>query len=93
MRSLLNNVLLGTFSGTNGPFTLVTLNVLLASSNTLAFQGLFTNPDSTVFIDNISAIASTPLPAALPLFAGGLGVMGWLARRRKRKNAAALATA
>lgn len=30
----------------------------------------------------------TPLPAALPLFAGGLGVMGLLARRRKRKLAA-----
>jgi hypothetical protein len=35
----------------------------------------------------------TPLPAALPLFAGGLGVMGLLARRRKRKNTAALAAA
>jgi hypothetical protein len=33
----------------------------------------------------------TPLPAALPLFAGGLGVMGLLARRRKRKNASTLA--
>lgn len=28
-----------------------------------------------------------PLPAALPLFASGLGVMGWLARRRKRDKA------
>jgi hypothetical protein len=27
---------------------------------------------------------SVPLPAALPLFAGGLGVMAWMARRRKR---------
>lgn len=26
-----------------------------------------------------------PVPAALPLFAGGLGVMGWWARRKKRK--------
>jgi len=31
---------------------------------------------------------ATPLPAALPLFAGGLGVIGLLARRRKRKLAA-----
>jgi hypothetical protein len=29
--------------------------------------------------------APTPLPAALPLFASGLGVIGLLARRRKRK--------
>jgi hypothetical protein len=35
------------------------------------------------------AIAETPLPAALPLFAGGgLGVMGLLGWRRKRKVAA-----
>jgi hypothetical protein len=36
---------------------------------------------------------TTPLPAALPLFATGLGALGLLARRRKRKNAAALAAA
>jgi hypothetical protein len=29
----------------------------------------------------------TPLPAALPLFAGGLGIIGLLGRRRKRENA------
>ena len=33
-------------------------------------------------------IGSTPLPAALPLFAGGLGLIGLLARHRKRKAAA-----
>jgi hypothetical protein len=31
----------------------------------------------------------TPLPAALPLFATGLGVIGFLAKRRKRKGATA----
>jgi hypothetical protein len=35
----------------------------------------------------------TPLPAALPLFATGLGAMGLLGWRRKRKGAAALAAA
>lgn len=28
---------------------------------------------------------TTPLPAALPLFASGVGLMGWMARRRRRK--------
>jgi hypothetical protein len=35
-------------------------------------------------------VSTTPLPAALPLFAAGLGVMGFFGWRRKR-NAAALA--
>ena len=34
---------------------------------------------------------ATPIPATLPLFATGLGVIGLLAWRRKRKNAAAIA--
>jgi hypothetical protein len=33
----------------------------------------------------------TPLPAALPLFASGLGALGLLGWRRKRKNTAAIA--
>ena len=37
--------------------------------------------------------AATPLPAALPMFATGLGGLGLLGWRRKRKNAAALAAA
>ena len=35
--------------------------------------------------------ATTPLPAALPLFAGGLGVIDLLTRRRKQKIAAEIA--
>ena len=37
----------------------------------------------------INAVTPTPIPAALPLFAGGLGVIGLLARRRKQKSATA----
>jgi hypothetical protein len=36
-------------------------------------------------------IGATPLPAALPLFATGLGALGLLGWRRKRKAAGALA--
>ena len=51
------------------------------------------------YADNLSFIADAPsanatlLPATLPLFATGLGVVGLLARRRKRKNAAAIVAA
>jgi len=37
--------------------------------------------------------AATPLPAALPLFATGLGALGLFGWRRKRKNGAATAAA
>jgi hypothetical protein len=36
-----------------------------------------------------SPVSATPLPAALPLFAGGLGALGLLGCRRKRKAQAA----
>jgi hypothetical protein len=35
------------------------------------------------------SVSNTPLPGALPLFASGLGALGLLARRRKRKIAQA----
>jgi hypothetical protein len=41
----------------------------------------------------LSIPAPTPLPAAFPLFVTGLGAMGLLGWRRKRKSAAALAPA
>jgi hypothetical protein len=37
------------------------------------------------------ALSTTPLPAALPLFAGGLGVLGLFGRRKKQKALNALA--
>jgi hypothetical protein len=43
-----------------------------------------TDCSSTFFQSNTGQVA-TPAPAALPLFAGGLGLVGWLARNRKRK--------
>jgi hypothetical protein len=40
-------------------------------------------------IGDITAASATPLPAALPLFAGGLGALGLLGWRRKKKAALA----
>jgi hypothetical protein len=52
--------------------------------------GTSTDPQYQVLFSPVSA---TPLPAALPLFASGLGIVGFVARRRKRKDAAAVAAA
>lgn len=40
--------------------------------------------------NTISAVSTTPLPAALPLFAGGLGVLGFAGLRKKRKKSAVI---
>ena len=55
------------------------------------FSGLGA-PDLLIGITLVrTGSAATPLPGALPLFASGLGALGLLGWRRKRKNAAALA--
>jgi hypothetical protein len=51
-----------------------------------ADQGSFT-------ITGPSVVSATPLPTTLPLFAGGLGFVGYLTRRRKRTSKQALAAA
>lgn len=66
------------FSGLSGPFELIYVEA----------NGL----PAVLDLDITSSVANTPLPATLPLFAGGLGVFGFLARRKKQK-AAALTTA
>jgi hypothetical protein len=67
--------------GTRGDF--VTVDPL---NDTL----LLTQSDDIVRLTPINGSlegGNTPIPAALPLFASGIGVIGLLARRRKRKSA------
>ena len=39
-------------------------------------------------ITGVTPLAETPIPGALPLFASGLGMLGFVAHRRRRKQAA-----
>jgi hypothetical protein len=45
---------------------------------------------STITINSSDAVGATPLPAALPFFATGLGALGLLVRCRKRARNAAI---
>lgn len=56
---------------------------LLTGTFTWSWTATPSAPDDSFGI-NTGATTATPLPAALPLFAGGLGAMGLLGRRRKR---------
>jgi hypothetical protein len=49
------------------------------------------NPGLADFAPNNSDASVTPLPAALPLFASGGGLLGFLTWRKKRKSAATIA--
>ena len=55
--------------------------------------GLLSLTDSSDVLFSATASPSeVPLPAALPLFASGLGLMGWFTRRKKRKVARRIAS-
>ena len=66
-----------------------------SASTAIAFLNGDPTSDTSNGLDNISLnlanVGATPLPAALPLFATGLGAMGLLGWRRKRKGAAVAA--
>jgi hypothetical protein len=59
-------------------------NGTLTFDKDFGFQGLADSSGAT------TALSSTPIPGALPLFGGGIAVLGLIGRRRKRKSGAAL---
>jgi len=87
-----NNILLGSIGvSRDGGYEFV------GWENTTGFIGraLITDTDlnsSVVTVDNL-VVEQTPLPAALPLFVTGLGALGVLGLRRKRKAAAIISPA
>jgi hypothetical protein len=62
------------------------LQIMFDTTNTSATDQN-TNPIALSFTNGqITILSATPLPAALPLFATGLGALGLLGWRRKRKG-------
>jgi hypothetical protein len=63
-------------------------------STTVTFTSLDNTPPYTGYSGFygpvVGGIGITPIPAALPLFAGGLGLLGLVTRRRKRNGGAAV---
>jgi hypothetical protein len=74
-------------SGT--PITLAFLSEIgIVATSTIVENGLFDFSNTNIKAQFQSDVEVTPLPAALPLFATGLGALGLLGWRRKRKAAA-----
>jgi hypothetical protein len=69
-------------------------DVLSAGSNyALVINGANETGGEESYIGYFSLTAATPLPAALPLFASGIGALGLFGWRRKRKNHSAISVA
>jgi hypothetical protein len=67
------------------------LNVVqLSSTACSAAGGSYSGGNCTITGMVGTSLAQTPLPAALPLFAGGLGALGLFGWRRKRKTRSVL---
>jgi hypothetical protein len=61
------------------------ISIRLASSN----GNNFSQSDwDDISLSDSTSVSATPLPAALPLFAGGLGLIGMIGRKRRKIRAA-----
>jgi hypothetical protein len=91
-------VIYGPGADTTNDFTLQLSSFTSSPVMTLLLYAQTSN-DSTFFDSSVGSVSvtpvvsATPVPAALPLFATGLGALGLFGWRRKRKNASALGVA
>ena len=83
-------------SGTSAIFSTALLGLPMTTGHHLVriltdevFRSVTISSSQAAF--EFANLTATPIPAALPLFATGLGLMGWLARRRKRGHATPIA--
>jgi hypothetical protein len=88
---LTGDFLLSVNGGTFNMVTFATANDegLNLYGTSFAFEEDSSSTGDVTFYVSALEYQNTPIPAALPLFASGLGVIGLLLRRRKRKTALA----
>jgi hypothetical protein len=86
--SLTRDVAADIFGGIRQPDAgLYLVRLALDSATTLSNLSLNIDGGDGFGIDDVrlgSSVAPVPVPAYLPLLAGGLGLMGWVARRRRK---------
>jgi hypothetical protein len=70
------------------PLSLTSPNSIFTNFGNSFEENIFEDAFRRVTSGSLAPVAPVPLPAALPLFATGLGALGLLAWRRKRKAAA-----
>ena len=80
----INGDQLACYTGNTCKDTSASLVTFTATGTTIGFVELTDNGTAAFEFGTVSA---TPLPAALPLFATGLGLVGFLGQRRKRRTA------
>ena len=71
-----------TYNGTND---CETDNTFTVGTNVYKYYDVTSTSGNVLLAKFDADVTATPLPATLPLFGSGLGVIGLLARRRKRK--------
>ena len=81
--------------GMNWTFVSYTFDVSNPGTLWLSFDTTFGFNDGGIALTDVNMVdgSSTPLPAAFSLFAGGLGVIGLISRRRNRKRTIATSAA
>lgn len=77
------------FADAAGTLWQIVVNGLTIGPNS---GGAMSNYLTAQVTDPPGGVSQAPLPAALPLFASGLGAIGLFGWRRRRKNAASIAT-
>jgi hypothetical protein len=88
--NLANSLLSTVVSQASGTATWVAFSMdftATSDSSTLSFVDTLGAFDAGIYLDDVDVeqvnVSATPLPATLPLFAGGLGLVGFLTKRRK----------